>query len=81
MSLCARTFPANGAGGSPPVTTNQDSHHRNRRSWEGSATVIEVVIRHAERDNFFILTDKGHKRAKALIDAVGDMGITIVAQK
>ncbi len=45
---------------------------------KSGATTTVILIRHAERDNFFILTDKGHKRAKALIDAVGDMGITAI---
>ena len=43
------------------------------------ATITTVIlIRHAERDNFFILTPQGHKRAKALVDAVSDMGITAI---
>lgn len=37
-----------------------------------------ILIRHAERDNFFILTPQGHKRAQTLVDAVGDMGITAI---
>jgi len=37
-----------------------------------------ILIRHAERDNFFILTPQGRKRAQALVDAVGDMGITAI---
>jgi hypothetical protein len=43
----------------------------------GTTTTI-ILIRHAERDNFFILTAHGHKRAKALVDAVSDMGITAI---
>jgi len=43
----------------------------------GTITTV-ILIRHAERDNFFILTDAGHERAKALIDAVGDMGIQTI---
>jgi hypothetical protein len=42
---------------------------------ESGTTTTIILIRHAERDNFFILTDDGHKRAKALVDAVGDMDI------
>ena len=41
-------------------------------------TTTIILIRHAERDNFFILTAQGHKRAKALLDAVKDMGITAI---
>ncbi len=41
-------------------------------------TTIVILIRHAERDNFFILTAQGRERAKALVDAVGDMGITAI---
>ena len=37
-----------------------------------------LLIRHAERDNFFILIPQGRKRAQALVDAVGDMGITAI---
>jgi hypothetical protein len=43
----------------------------------GKTTTV-ILIRHAERDNFFILTPKGHERAKALVDAVGDMGIAAI---
>jgi hypothetical protein len=43
----------------------------------GTPTTV-ILIRHAERDNFFILTDKGHERAKALIEAIGDMGISAI---
>jgi hypothetical protein len=44
-----------------------------------SETITTVIlIRHAERDNFFILTPKGHERAEALVDAVGDMGIVAI---
>ena len=43
----------------------------------GTATTV-ILIRHAERDNFFILTAQGHKRAQALVKAVGDMGITAI---
>ena len=43
----------------------------------GAATTV-ILIRHAERDNFFILTAQGHERAKALVDAVGDMGIAAI---
>ena len=45
---------------------------------QSTATTTVILIRHAERDNFFILTDHGHKRAKALIDAVGDMAISAI---
>ena len=43
----------------------------------GTSTTI-ILIRHAERDNFFVLTDQGHKRAKALVDVVKDMGIKAI---
>ena len=39
-------------------------------------TTTVVLIRHAERDNFFKITDQGRRRAKALVDAMKDMGIT-----
>ena len=41
-----------------------------------STTVI--LIRHVERDNFFIVTPEGHERALALVEAVKDMGITAI---
>ena len=37
-----------------------------------------ILIRHVERDNFFVVTPEGHARAKALVDAVGDMGISAI---
>ena len=43
---------------------------------EGTTTVI--LIRHAERDNFFNITAQGRERANALIDTVSDMGITAI---
>ena len=43
---------------------------------EGTTTVI--LIRHAERDNFFEITAQGRERAKALIDTVSDMRITAI---
>jgi hypothetical protein len=46
-------------------------------SQSGTTTTI-ILIRHAERDNFFVLTPQGHKRAKALIDAVKNIGITAI---
>ena len=39
-------------------------------SKSGIATTV-ILIRHAERDNFFTLTHKGHERSKVLMDAVG----------
>ncbi|UCD82830.1 MAG: histidine phosphatase family protein [Desulfobacterales bacterium] len=43
----------------------------------GKTTTV-ILIRHAERDNFFVLTAQGRERAKALVDAVEDMGITAI---
>ena len=40
------------------------------------ATVI--LIRHVERDNFFIVTPVGHERAKALKEAVSDRNIAAI---
>ena len=37
-----------------------------------------ILIRHAERDNFFNITDEGRERADALIDSVADMGISAI---
>jgi len=41
-------------------------------------TTTIILIRHAERDNFFNITAQGRERAKALVDAVSDMGITAI---
>ena len=41
-------------------------------------TTTVILIRHAERDNFFNITPQGRERAKALVDAVSDMGITAI---
>ena len=41
-------------------------------------TTTVILIRHAERDNFFVITDHGRQRAQALVDAVGNMGITVI---
>jgi hypothetical protein len=43
----------------------------------GKSTTV-ILIRHAERDDFFIITPQGHERAKALVKAVGDMGIAAI---
>ena len=45
---------------------------------EPSSTTTIILIRHVERDNFFIVTPQGHERARALVDTVGDMGITAI---
>jgi len=41
-------------------------------------TTTVILIRHAERDNFFNITAQGRERAKALVDTVSDMGITAI---
>lgn len=41
-------------------------------------TTTVILIRHAERDNFFNITDEGRKRANALVDTVADMGISSI---
>jgi hypothetical protein len=43
----------------------------------GTTTTV-ILIRHADRDEEYHLTDKGRARAEALVDAVGDMGITAI---
>ena len=45
---------------------------------KSETTTTVVLIRHAERDNFFNITAQGRERAKALIDTVSDMGITAI---
>ena len=42
------------------------------------ATTTVILIRHAERDNFFTITAQGHKRAQAIVDAVKDMDIMAI---
>ncbi len=46
-------------------------------SKSGTTTTV-ILIRHAERDNFFNITAQGRMRAKALVDVVKDMGITAI---
>ena len=46
-------------------------------SKSGTTTTV-ILIRHAERDNFFNITAQGRERAKALVDAVKDMGVTAI---
>ncbi len=41
-------------------------------------TTTVILIRHVERDNFFVVTKQGHERARALIDAVADIGLTAI---
>ena len=43
----------------------------------GTTTTV-ILIRHAERDNFFNIIAQGRVRAKALVDAIRDMGITAI---
>jgi len=45
---------------------------------ESSNNTTIILIRHVERDNFFIVTAQGHERARALVTAVGDMGIAAI---
>jgi hypothetical protein len=55
------------------VSVANDSVHSNK----SNKTTI-LLIRHAERDNFFNITDEGRKRADALIASVADMGILAI---
>jgi len=43
----------------------------------GTTTTV-ILIRHAERDNFFAITSEGRKRAQALADALQDMNIAAI---
>ena len=43
-----------------------------------AAKTTVILIRHVERDNFFVVTREGHERARALVDAVGEMGISAI---
>ena len=45
---------------------------------KSESTTTVILIRHAERDNFFKITTQGRERAKALIGTVSDMGITAI---
>ena len=49
------------------------NHYKNAKT-----TTTVILIRHAERDNFFNITDEGRKRANALVDTVADMGISAI---
>lgn len=55
------------------VSVANDSVHSNKIN-----KITIILIRHAERDNFFNITDEGRKRAVALIDSVADMGISAI---
>jgi len=41
-------------------------------------TTTVILIRHAERDNLFVITPQGRQRAQALVDAVSNMDITAI---
>ena len=56
------------------VSVANDAVH----SYKKNKTTTVILIRHAERDNFFNITDEGRKRAKALVDSVADMGISAI---
>lgn len=43
----------------------------------GTSTTV-ILIRHADRDENYHLTDKGRARAQALVDAVGHMAVTAI---
>jgi hypothetical protein len=45
---------------------------------KSETTTTVILIRHAERDNFFNITAQGRERAKALVDTVSNMGITAI---
>jgi len=45
---------------------------------KSETTTTVILIRHAERDNFFNITTQGRERAKALVDTVSNMGITAI---
>jgi len=51
---------------------------KNRPDSKPETATTVILIRHAERDNFFNLTDLGRKHASALVDAVGNMGIAAI---
>ena len=51
---------------------------RSKTASKPGTTTTVILIRHAERDNFFNITAQGRKRAKALVDTVSDMGITAI---
>lgn len=43
----------------------------------GTTTTV-ILIRHADRDDWGHLTTRGRARARALVDAVGEMGISAI---
>jgi len=49
------------------------SHYKNAKT-----TTTVILIRHAERDNFFNITDEGRKHANALVESLADMGISAI---
>ena len=51
---------------------------RPKEEAQPDTTTTVILIRHAERDNFFTITAQGHKRAQAIVDAVKDMDIMAI---
>lgn len=56
-----------------PSIGHASNHYKNAKT-----TTTVILIRHAERDNFFNITDEGRKRAIALVYTVEDMGISAI---
>ena len=56
------------------VSVANDAVH----SCKNNKATTVILIRHAERDNFFNITDKGRNRANALVDSVADIGISAI---
>jgi hypothetical protein len=53
-------------------------HVESNRHPKSETTTTVILIRHAERDNFFNITAQGRERAKALVGTVSDMDITAI---
>ena len=56
------------------VSVANDAVH----SCKNNTATTVILIRHAERDNFFNITDEGRNRANALVDSAADMGISAI---
>lgn len=56
------------------VSVANDAVHSNKNK----ETTTIILIRHAERDDFFNITNEGRKRANALVNRVANMGISAI---
>lgn len=59
------------------LDTSDGCADSNVQSKHKTVTTV-ILIRHAERDNFFNITNQGRERANALVDAVKSIGVSAI---